>query len=202
MFWNAPIWLNEMLVSIIKFFVGLLPFVRFIAAVGLVYIIIRKIKNKRPLIYSIKDKDTLILSGSLLAACVGLILFYMPQQVIHDNYSYDEISVQIESLSSRSDRITISDRKGLDEFKEIFNGRICRRSLDSGDTMMHSDIVFMDLTVFDNKRHFPLHFIITQGNLRRYTAGNTGFIYIIEDDEHILSDRIFKYVGNYIQKEN
>lgn len=202
MLWNAPIWINEMLVAIIKFFVGLLPFVRFIAAVGLVYIIIRKIKNKRPLMYSIKDKDTLILSGSLLAACIGLIIFYMPQQVIHDNYSFDKISIQIESASSTSDRITISNKKELEEFKEMFRGHICRRSLDSGDTMMNADIVFIDLVVFDNNKASMLHFTITQDRLIRYTAGNTDFIYIIEDDEHILSDRIFKYVGNYIQTEN
>lgn len=202
MLWNAPIWLNEMLVAIIKFLVELFPFIRFISAAGLIYIIICKIKNKRPLIYSIKDKDTLILSGSLLAACIGLFLFYLPQQVIHDDYSFDEISIKIESPSSTSDRITINDKEGLDEFVEMFRGRICRRSIGSGDTMMDSDVVFMDLIVFDNNKPFPLHFIVTQGDLRRYTAGNTDFIYIVEDDEHILSGMVFEYARKYMETGN
>lgn len=196
MFWNAPIWLNEMLVSIIKFLVGFFMFTCFISAVGLIYSIICKIKNKRPLVYWIKDKDTLILLGSILAACIGLILFYLPQQVIHDDYGFDEISIEIASPSSRTDRITINDKEGLAEFKEMFRGHTCRRSLDSGDTMMYSDVVFIDLTVFDNGKAFPLHFIITQGNLKKYTAANTDFIYIIEDDEHILSGMLFEYAKN------
>ena len=75
-----------MLVSIIKFLVGFFMFKCFISIAGSIYSIICRIKNKIPLVYWIKDKNTLILLGSFLAACIGLILFYLPQQVIHDEY--------------------------------------------------------------------------------------------------------------------
>jgi hypothetical protein len=122
----------------------------------------------------------------------------MPQQVIHDDYSFDEISMKIVAPSSESNRITINDKEGLNEFKEMFRGHICTRSDDSGSTTLYSETVFMDLTVFENNKAFPLHFIVTQGNVRRYTAGNTDFIYIVEDDEHILSGKVFEYARKYI----
>lgn len=60
----------------------------------------------------------------------------------------------------------------------------------------------MDLTVFDNDKAFPLHFVVTKGSLKRYTAANTDFIYIIEDDEHILSDMVLEYARKYVEKVN
>jgi hypothetical protein len=204
MLWNAPIWLNEMLVDIIKFSVGLFIAAGFISTIGLVYKaiykIIYKIKNKRRMTCFSKDILTLILLGSLLVSCIGLILFYMPQQVLPDEYNFDEISIRIITPSSETDRITIKDKEGLDEFRELFRGSICRRSDDLGRTTLYLETVcFIDLTVFDRGRVSPLHFVVTQGKLRRYTAGNTDFIYIIEDDEHLLASRVFNYAHKYAE---
>jgi hypothetical protein len=126
MLWNAPIWLNEMLVDIVKFSVGLFIAAGFISTIGLIYDIIYKIKNKRRKTCVSKDTGTLILLGSLLVSCIGLILYYLPQPVIHDDYSFDEISIRIVTPSSETGRITINDKEGLDEFKELFRGNICR----------------------------------------------------------------------------
>jgi hypothetical protein len=199
MFRSAPIWLNEMLVSVIKFFVGLFPFICVISAATLIYIIIREIKNKRVLSYNIKKRDILILLGCFFAACIGLFLFYMPQAVIPGNFTFDEISILIESPALRQERITVSDKEGVNVFKEMFRGFKCRRSFDSGRTTINSEVVFIDLTVFDGYKRFPLHFIASQQGLRRYTAGNTDFIYIIEDDENILLDRVFEYARKYAE---
>ncbi|HYF81952.1 MAG TPA: hypothetical protein VEB00_02845 [Clostridia bacterium] len=199
MLWNAPIWLNEMLVAVIKFLVELLPFICIISAGGLIYSIICILRNKGSLRYSIKDKKILFPLGGLLVSCIGLILFYLPQQVMHDSYSFDEISIRIHGSSSESERITIRDKEELEEFKRIFSGQICSRSLDSGSTIIDSDTVYVDFTVFDIDKVFPIHFIVSQGNLRRYTAANTDFIYTVKDDEHILADKVFRYAEKHIE---
>lgn len=199
MLWNAPVWLNEMLVELIKFLVELSKYICFVSAAVLIYVIIRKIRNKRLLIHSIKDKGTLILSGSLLAALIGLMLFYLPQPVIHDNYSFDSISVQIIEPSSETDRVTINDKTGLDEFREMFRGRICRRSTYSGPAPLYSETVLIDLTASVDDKVFPLHFIITQGGCTRYTAANTDFFYKVEDDENILPGMVLEYARKYTE---
>lgn len=202
MLWNAPIWLNEMLVSIIKFVMEVFPVICIAAPIALVYRIIRKIRGKRSFFSAIRDMDVLILAGSFLVTCISLILFNLPQPVIHDSYSFDEISVRKVSANSESARITLKNQKALDEFRKLFNGISCRRSMDSGSTQIDSDTVFMDLHVFDNKKSFPLHFIVTKDRIRRYTAGNTDFIYVVKDDREILPDKVFEYAEKFMEAGN
>ncbi len=203
MLWGAPIWLNEIIVTIMKFVVGVLIVICFSAPIALAYCIIRKIRDKRRFFSAIKDRDILVMSGALMAACIGLLLFYLPQPVLHDNISFNEISVQKYGTLSESKRIVLKDEEALDEFRELFSGQRCRRSFDSGSTLIDTDTVFIDLVAFeDDKRAFPLHFIVAGDRIRRYNAGNTDFIYVVEDKEKLLPEKIFKYIKIHAEDKN
>lgn len=118
-----------------------------------------------------------------------------------NKYNFDEISITtITGSSVKSDRITIKDKERLNEFKDIFRGYLCKRSLES-DSIIKSDmnVAFIDLVIVDNNRASPLHFIIRKDYMKRYTASNTDFIYVIQDDENQLAEKVFDFVNKYVK---
>jgi acetylornithine/N-succinyldiaminopimelate aminotransferase len=60
-------------------------------------------------------------------------------------------------------------------------------------------VVFIDLVIIDNNRASPLHFIIRKDYMKRYTASNTDFIYVIQDDENQLAGKVFDFVNKYVK---
>ncbi len=204
----APIWLNEWLVNIIKLLVYCAFVVFVVMAIWFLYkliiFMIEMRKEKKILIEFFKEKKIIfILCGFLLASFV-LVLFYMPQQVLPSNYSFDKISMRMVSPSS-TERIEITNREALEEFSNSFSGYICRRSVSSSSQTIfdsEAEVIFFDITVRleEKDRAFPLHFIVKKDNLRRYTAGNTSFIYRINDEEHHLENKLFDYAKRHFQK--
>ena len=205
MIWFAPIWFNELLVNAIKLLVGFSLCLFFITATWLIFhltkFLITLIKENKLTMLLKEKQNLLILSGSLFALFV-LILFYFPQEVIPEKYSIKDISIQFRTASETSERIEIFDRKAIDEFSSIIQGYKCTRTIDlSSQASIDSEVVYIDLTIHESQtnRVFPLHFEVKAGNLIRYTAGNTSFIYRIKDSEHQLENKIFDYAKKHLQ---
>lgn len=213
MLWNAPIWLNEILDKYIKLSVEVLTFIFCIAVIGMVLNVINLLiyerKESKKLIDFFKGKYILLILWGLLISGVGsgigLVLFYTPQQVIPDAYELDSMTIQIitESTWSNRERVTITDKDTIDKFRDIFTGQICRRSFDSTETTLNNEdeaFILIDFIAFDKDRAIPFNFIVKQNYVRRYTSANTDLIYVIEDREHLLAEKIFDYANRYVKK--
>jgi hypothetical protein len=200
MLWHGPIWLNETLVSIIKLLVGIFTCINIISPVviswSFIYIIRRKIK----LIEFIKDTKTLMLLACFTVSVVGVIVFYYPQDVLPDKYDFIEIQISDENRFATENSLTITDKKALNEFRNILLGYKCRRSYDTGETALDSEVIFIDTIVRVGDKTTPLHFIFEQGQQRRYTGGNVDFIYVVENEDNNLYNKIHEYVSKYKTK--
>lgn len=200
MLWNAPIWFNEILVSCTKFIIGILQFFLFIGCFCLLYsfvkFLIHKRKDKRKVIDFIKSRNTLVMLSAIAVSCIALKLFYLPQEVMPDKYIFKEIWIAANS-SLNADPIIIKDEEKLKEFKDIFRGYLCKRSI-SSDYNIDGDpsTDFIDLSVGYNNRFTPLHFIINREHQYRYTGANVDFFYEIQGDKQQLAEKVFDFVNN------
>lgn len=202
MLWNAPIWLNETLVNIIKFIIGVLPIFICIGSFCILYSFIKfliyKRKYKRKVINFIKSPSALVVFSCIAASSIALRLFYFPQEVMPEKYNFSEIWITtITRSSGKSDPIIIKDKEKLNELKDIFRGYLCKRSIVS-DLMIDSDsnTVLIDLAVVYDNRFTPLHFIINKKYQYRYTGANVDFLYEIQGDKQQLAEKVFDFVNN------
>jgi len=206
MIWGAPIWFNELLVKITKLLVVFASLVFIVTAIWIIYSLaklrlgIRK-EEKGLLNY---HKERKVLLSSFLLSGIVLVLFYMPQDVMPEKYSFDKISIEKITPSETIGRIEITAREDLDEFSDLFRGYKCRRVVNS---VYHissdSKPIFIDLVAYESQsdRVYPLHFVITEDNLLRYSAANTSFFYKIKDPEHELENKIHNYVQKHIKNQ-
>jgi hypothetical protein len=164
--------------------------------------LVNKRKSGKKLLDFLKDRSIIFGIYCLLVSAAGIALFYAPKSVIPDNYSINDISVNILSSRYSMDRVTINDKDKVNEFKSIFLGQKCRRSYDTGYTTISDDndiAIMIDFLANGNEKFTTYHFIVKDNNIRCYTSGNTDFIYEIEDDRHILSQKVFNYVNKYVK---
>jgi hypothetical protein len=202
---NVPIWLNEMLVGFFKFIAGVLTFVScivpIILLVSFIVFLVHKKEEGKKLSSFFKSKLFLSSICVLLVTGIGLIIFYAPYKVIPDVYEIDSMTIKVvnDSVGFSGDNITINDKDKINEFRKIFSGQICRRSFDSGGTTLDGkddSFILIDFVASEKSKSTLQHFIV-KNNIRRYTAWNTDFIYMVEDKNHQLSQKVFDFVDRY-----
>lgn len=201
MLWNAPIWLNELLLKFITFIIWILILTVTVSIIALTRIAIYKIKAVFKPDTPTPQTNTIVVLACLLVSCIGLILFYYPQPVIPDDYNFASLELVFANAHPTHDRVTITDKKALDEFRSLFDGYVCRRSLMAeGGAGNYSYTVFVHSFVRDGNRSSPLHFTIRPGQMERYIGGNVDFLYVIEGDEDTLVRRVFEYAEKMIEE--
>lgn len=198
MIWGAPIWLNELIVDIIKLGVNLLfyyiPIVVIYLAYKCIIAIIKQLKSNRKK-YTVEfHKSNIFLIFSILLSIILLVVFYYPQHVIPDKFSFDSFTI---SAANKSERISISGEGKLRELKKILNEYKCKRSLNRDITYQQHEAIEIDIIVSDgNGRGEPMHIVIDDKQHMRYSAGNTDFIYVINDNDNILKSRMINFIDS------
>lgn len=198
MIWGAPIWLNELIIYIIKLGINLLFYYISIVFIYLVYKCIiditKQIKSSGKK-FTIKfNKSNIFLIFSILISIILLVVFYYPQHVIPDKFSLNSITIR---AANKPERISISSEEKLNELKIILNEYECKRSLNRGITYEQQEAVEIDIIVSDsNGRGEPMHIVITDKQHMRYSAGNTDFIYAINDSDNTLKSRMINFINS------
>lgn len=201
MLWNVPIWLNELLLKFITFMIWILILTVSVSIIALIRITISRVKAVCKSDTFSPQANIKIILACFLVSCIGLTLFYYPQPVIPDDYNLVSLELVFANPHPTHDIVTITDKKALDEFKSLFDGYVCRRSIAAeGNARNYSYAVFIHSFARKGDKSSPLHFTIRHEQLQRYTGGNVDFLYVIEGDEDILVRRVFEYAAKMIEK--
>jgi len=201
MIWNAPVELNVLIVNLIKITIYIFIFLFTISLIAIIDMLIYYIKNKsEPGIFIIK-KYIKVLSIGIFLPSIFLLLFYKAHPVFPNNYIFNKITLEYVSTNDiEGERITITDEKALVEFRKIFEGYCCRRTLLSRNNTTNTYKIYCDFLVNNGDKSSPIHFIFTQDEIIRYIGANTNFFYIIKDDQFLLANRIIDYFNKYYKE--
>ena len=198
MIWGAPIWLNKLIVDIIN--LGIYLFLCYIpiAAIYLFYkciiAITKQIKSSGKEFIIKFNKRTIFFIFSMLLSIMLLVIFYYPQHVIPDKFSFNSFTIH---AANKPERISISSEEKLSELKKILNEYKCKRSLNRNITYEQHEAIEIDTIVLNsNGRIEPMHIVIADKQHIRYSAGNTDFIYIINDKDNMLKSKIIGFIGS------
>lgn len=191
MIWNAPIWLNEGLLSIIMFAVNIAVIICVVLPLIIFYIVIEELISKKSFKSLLKGKYLVTLIGSLVISIVILVVFYLPQSLVQEDYEFSPLWVSEYKDGLDIGPITIEDEKIITEFIALLKTYKCHRSFDSGEITNVTEALLISTTVFKKDLVSPLFFTIQDGRCLVYTGGNVDFVYVIEDKNKLLDDQLF-----------
>lgn len=197
MIWNVPIWVNQVLLNIIMFAVNSAVIVCVVTPLIIIFIVVEELINKKTFKGLFKGKYLATLMGSLAVSAVILVIFYLPQPIVQEKYEFSSLWLSEYKDGINKENVSIEDEKALTEFISLLKTYKCRRSFDSGAITDMTDTILLNTTIFKDELVSPLHFIIQDSRCLIYTAGNTDFIYLIEDKNRLLDDQIFALLKKY-----
>lgn len=197
MIWNAPIWVKQVLLNIVMFAVNIAVIVCVVTPVILIYIVIEELIRKKSFTDFFKGRYLATLMGSLAVSAVILVIFYLPQPIVQEEYEFSSLWISEYKDGLNKEFVSVEDERVLTEFITLLKTYNCRRSFDSGAITDMTDTIRLSTTIFKDELVSPLHFIIQDGRCLVYTAGNTDFICLIEDKKKLLDDQIMAMLNRY-----
>jgi hypothetical protein len=198
MIWNAPIWVNQLLLNGIMFAVYITVIICVVTPLIIIYIVIEELISKKTFKGIFKGKYLATLIGSLAISAVILVIFYLPLPIVQDEYEFSSLWISEYKDGINKESVSVDDEKVLTEFITLLKHYNCRRSFDSGAITDMTDTILLSTTIFKNELVSPLHFVVQDGRCLVYTAGNTDFIYLIEDKKKMLDDQIMAMLNRYV----
>lgn len=204
MIWNAPIWLNKLLVKGINILISLSILFCVIFIIYLLRGLYYKFKSRGKFNEYFTKKTLIIYLCGLVMSINWIVIFYYPKEVLPNHYNFDKVSISVinNSISNKKE-LVITDENNLDELKNILRKYKCVRSFDTGNTTGNDgEIVFIRMNIESKGRESLLNVIIKKDYQRVYTMSNIDFIYVISNKDGMLDNKIFDFVDGCLQYDN